>query len=146
MLCAQYQVHFRSVCKNRFTYVNLYCNIVHVANFCEFEPQRCCSTTSGQPYYADPSSEVFPNSPPWPPKQILHAIRETWMPCTTQHMEHTARHRPTIQRNTAAPPFPGHVTVQESVVVTLYYSQKSVRVFFCLSFPIYFGTTCDESE
>ena len=25
------------------------------------------------------------------------------MPCTTQHMEHTARHRPTIQRNTAAP-------------------------------------------
>ena len=25
-------------------------------------------------------------------------------------------------------------------------AQKSVRVFFCLSFPIDFGTTCDESE
>ena len=138
MLCAQYQLHFRSVCKNRFTYVNLYCNIVHVANFCECEPQRGCSTTSGRPYYANQSSEVFPNPPPWPLKQILHALRKTWMPCTTQHMEHTARHRPTIQRNTAAPPFAGRVTAQESVVVTLCYSPKTRSCLLLSVFPFRF--------
>jgi hypothetical protein len=53
-------------------------------------------------------------------------------------MEHTARHRPTIERNTAAPPFAGHVTAQESVVVTLYYSQK-IRSCLRLSvFPYQF--------
>ena len=61
LLCAQYQVHFCSVCKNHFTFVNLYCNIVHVANFFESESQQGCSILDDHimPTQAQKSSQTL---------------------------------------------------------------------------------------
>ena len=81
-------------------------------------------------------SGVFPNPPSWTPKQILH----------TMYFPTHGTYRPTPQRNMAVPPFAGHVTAQESVIVTLYLQpEKCVCDIFC-SFAINFVTTCDRSE